>query len=377
MPPTDPSPTPRPLDLLGTPPARLVELAAELGFSARRARLLFQAVHGQIDVPLEELRGTSRDLRRALAPRVRLASLLPSGERVEVEDGETRKLLFHTSDGHPVETVLMPRRAGGWTVCVSSQVGCRVGCTFCKTATMGLTRNLAAGEIVDQVRRARALAPGPVRNVVFMGMGEPLENLDAVLDAVEVLRAPELYAIPARRITVSTSGHVPGLRELGRRNPRLNVAISWNASDDATRDALMPINRRYPLASLIQVLRDYPLRGSETFMIEYVLLAGENDRPEDAARLRELLAGLPVKLNLIPWNPVEGLPHARPDEARIAAFREALGAGTKGVTERYSWGQGIEAACGQLGSTAPRPEGARDEPEVAVARPLPWSPLEV
>lgn len=369
-----PATAPQKPDLLGLAPPRLVELCRRAGFSPRRARNLFQRLHEDPATPLAELQGVNRGLRQHAAEAFRLHGLRPSGEHTQPEDGHTRKLLFTTSDGLPVETVLMPRRTTGFTVCVSSQVGCRVGCTFCRTGEMGLLRNLTAGEIVDQVRQARALVGDGVKNVVFMGMGEPLENLDAVVDAVLVLRAPEVYAISQRRITLSTSGHLPGLVELGRRLPKVNLAVSLNAPDDARRDQIMPINRRYPLAALLAALRAYPLPSAGTIMIEYVLLAGFNDAPDDARALALLLEGLPVKLNLIRYNPVPGQPFQRPDDDRVAAFREALGRVGEGVLMRYSWGGGIAAACGQLGAAV---LAARGPEPAGIAPPLPWSSVDV
>ncbi len=364
------------LDLLGSSRPRLEAALVARGLPSTRALPLFRALHSAPGAELDALPGVGRPTRRVLAG-VDTAPLAIGDEKVQIEDGATRKLLFTTRDGLPVETVLMPRRSEGWTVCVSSQVGCRVGCTFCRTGEMGLVRNLAAGEIVDQVRWARSLAPGPIRNLVFMGMGEPLENLDAVLDAVEVVRDPAAYAIPGERITLSTSGHLPGLRELGRRDPGIQLAVSWNATRDEDRDRLMPINRRYPLAALQSALRDFPLRRGRSFMIEYVLLAGVNDRPEDADRLATQLAGLPVKLNLIRYNPVPGQPWQRPTPEAAAAFASRLGPIGSGVLERYSWGGGIDAACGQLGAEVLAETRRKAGSDLPVQAPAPWGPVAV
>lgn len=364
------------VDLLGLQPEDLVARCAEAGFSAPRAINLFRSLHANPGTPVLDLPRVHRPLRQHAAASWTLAELRPGDHAIQLEDGETRKLLFHTQDGLPVETVVMPRRNEGWTVCVSSQVGCRVGCTFCRTGLMGLSRNLAAGEIVDQVRWARSLVPGEVRNVVFMGMGEPLENLPAVQAAIRLLQAPQAYAISRQRTTISTSGHVPGLRALAAEGPRVHLAISLNATTDALRDEIMPINRRYPLADLMDAVASFPLERGGTVMIEYVLLAGVNDRDEDAARLRALLEGLPVKVNLIRYNPVPGLPYERPSLERARAFREQLSGVGKGVLLRYSWGGGIAAACGQLGAeVGPRP--GRADPPVAPQAPLAWTALDV
>lgn len=371
-----PSPTP-PVDLLSLSPRKLIALCEQAGFTRGKAQNLFRRLHEAPDIPLEDLRGVHPELRRHAAEHWELQPLDPGGLRRQPEDGDTHKLLFETWDSLPVETVLMPRTKGGFTVCVSSQVGCRVGCTFCRTGEMGLERNLTAGEIVDQVRRAREQAEGPIRNVVFMGMGEPLENLDAVLTAIEVLQAPEVYAISQRRITISTSGHLPGIRELGRRAPRVNLALSLNAPEEELRRQIMPISRRYPLADLLAELRRFPLPRSATFMIEYVLFAGLNDEPHHAHALRELLGDLPCKVNLIAYNPVPGLPYERPDRSRLEAFREALGEVGQGVVQRYSWGGGIDAACGQLGAQVLERRREGESAAVPAPRVAPWSTLEV
>lgn len=378
MTPTDPDPAAAPgeLDLLGLAPNRLEEMLAPAGFSRRLVKNLFRRLHESPGVSLADLRGARRAVRDAAARRFRLVGLEPDGSALQPEDRHTRKLLFKTSDGLPVETVLMPRRRGeGWTVCVSSQVGCRVGCTFCRTGEMGLYRNLTAGEIVDQVRWARAGSDEPIRNIVFMGMGEPLENVEAVAAALEVLRAPESYAIGAHRITVSTSGHVPGMRLLGRLARRVNLAVSLNAPDDELRDRIMPINRRYPLKSLLKAMDEYPLPSAGTILVEYVLLAGVNDEPRHARELRALLEDRPIKLNLIPYNPVPGLPYRRPTDDALRRFREGVGSVGRGVMVRYSFGGGIEAACGQLGAEVLARPGAA--PALEPQPPLAWSRVEV
>lgn len=369
---TEPAPA---LDLLGQTPDQLAALAAEGGFSPRRAKNLFRCMHRSPGVALEDLRGVHAPLRRLAAARGVLAPLSPQGHAEQPDDGGTRKLLFLTADQLPVEAVLMPRQRGGLTLCISSQVGCRVGCTFCRTGEMGLLRNLTTGEIVDQVRWAGHLAGEVPRNVVFMGMGEPLENVEAVIAAIRVLRASEHYAIGQARITVSTSGHLPGMRRLAEALPRVNLAVSLNAPTDALRSEIMPINRRYPLAQLLEVMDAYPKGSKSTIMVEYVLLAGVNDQPEHAAQLRAMLVDRPIKLNLIAYNPVPGLPYERPTPEQAKAFRAAVGSVGKGVLLRYSWGGGIAAACGQLGAEVL--EQRRGAPAVAPARPLPWTPVEV
>jgi 23S rRNA (adenine2503-C2)-methyltransferase len=364
-----------PVDLLGSTPDQLAALAAEGGFSPRQAKNLFRCLHRLPGVTLEDMRGAHAGLRELAARRGVLASLTPQGHAEQPDDGGTRKLLFLTADELPVEAVLMPRQRGGLTLCISSQVGCRVGCTFCRTGEMGLLRNLTAGEIVDQVRWASHLAGEVPRNVVFMGMGEPLENVEAVVAAIQVMRAAEHYAIGVARITISTSGHLPGMRRLAEALPKVDLAVSLNAPNDALRSEIMPINRRYPLADLLAAMDAHPKGSSRTIMVEYVVLAGVNDRPEHARQLRELLLHRPIKLNLIAYNPVPGLPYERPSREGMQAFREAVGSVGKGVIVRYSWGGGIAAACGQLGAEVL--EERQGTPAVTPTRPLPWSPLDV
>lgn len=353
------------LDVLGLTPEDWIDNVPGLGRT--RARRLFQGLHRSPVQSLDEIPEVGSRWRQKIDGQDPVLSpLRPQETLVQPEDGETKKFVFLTQDDLPVESVLMPRAVGGFTACLSSQVGCRVGCTFCRTGEMGLTRNLSLGEIVDQLRWIHDLVQDQVRNVVFMGMGEPMENLEAVLQAIEVFRKAEVYGVSATRITISTSGHLPGIRRLAEANPKVHLAISLNAPNDALRDQIMPINRRYPLAKLRRELERYPLRPSQTFMIEYVLLAGVNDQPEHALALREWLEGLPVKLNLIPYNPVPGQPYQRPTPEAVQKFREVLGSVGQGVLCRYSWGRGIQAACGQLGSeilSKRRPQELLPSPE--------------
>ena len=248
-----------------------------------------------------------------------------------------------------VEAVFMPSE-GRQTICISTQAGCAVDCRFCLTAQLGLIRNLTAGEIVGQVLVAlednrESLAPRT--NVVLMGQGEPLLNYDAVIAAVRLLLDPKGVGLAARHVTLSTSGIVPGIERLAREAVRPRLAVSLNASNDEQRDAIMPINRKYPLAMLLDACRRYPLRPWEQLTFEYVLLGGFNDAPEDARRVARLVAGLRAKVNLIPWNPGE-LPYRAPTPENVEAFRHALEERRVPVFIRYSRGRDIAAACGQL-----------------------------
>jgi 23S rRNA (adenine2503-C2)-methyltransferase len=234
---------------------------------------------------------------------------------------------------------------GRATLCVSTQVGCAMQCAFCLTGTFGLTRNLTAAEIVNQVCAVRPRFP--VDNIVLMGMGEPLHNLDNVVRALEIFySAPGLDYSP-RKVTLSTAGLVPEMLELGRRI-RVNLAVSLNATTDAVRNELMPLNRRYPLAELMRACRDYPLAPRQRITFEYILIRGVNDAPEDARRLVKLLHGVKAKVNLIPFNEHPGSAFRAPDAAAIEVFQRLLLDRDIVAIRRASKGQDISAACGQL-----------------------------
>ena len=248
-----------------------------------------------------------------------------------------------------IETVFMPEEKRQ-TICISTQAGCAVDCRFCLTGTLGLARNLTPGEIVGQVLVAledHRAALEPQTNIVLMGQGEPLLNYDAVLAALRILLDPNGMAISPKHATLSTSGIVPGIERLAQEKVRPKLAISLNASSNEQRDKIMPINRKYPLDTLLEACRKYPLRPWERLTFEYVLLGGCNDSPEDARRLVKLLAHLRCKVNLIPWNP-GALPYERPDAARVEEFRAILADKGMLVFVRDSRGQDVQAACGQL-----------------------------
>jgi 23S rRNA (adenine2503-C2)-methyltransferase len=320
---------------------------AEAGMERYRARQIFQWVYrrgvtdfaGMTDLPAAQ--------RIALAGRF-LISTPPVARRDVSEDG-TEKFLLTLQDGRHVESVFIPRTPHQ-TFCVSTQVGCAMGCAFCLTATMGLVRNLTAGEIVGQVRvLASALDLRASRfNVVFMGMGEPLHNYDASMAAVRILADEHGFAVHPRRITLSTVGLVPAIERLAGEDVMPRLAVSLHAPTDEQRAALVPVNRKYPIAEIIEACRRFPLvrRGRITF--EYVLLAGVNDSPDDARRLAALVRDLHVKVNLIPLNPAAGIPFERPSDERVDAFAGALAERGVTVMVRKSRGRDIRAACGQL-----------------------------
>jgi 23S rRNA (adenine2503-C2)-methyltransferase len=339
-------------DLRGLSREALEALVAAHGERPYRARQLFRWLHRSGASSLEEMTDVPRTFRAALAEATRLTTLERASEQVSV-DG-TIKWTWRTRDGRLVESVYMPE-ADRRTLCVSSQVGCAIGCTFCLTATMGLSRNLEPGEIVDQIHRANrrlvelGVAPGPrpLTNLVFMGMGEPLANYPNLKAALALLLSEDGPQFSQRHVTVSTSGVVPMIRKLGDETP-VKLAVSLNATTDAQRDALMPLNKRWPLAELMAACREFPVRNGRRITFEYVLLAGVNDSLEDARRLADLVRGIPAKVNLIPYNANPGLPFQAPPPARVVAFQEALAARHLTVVVRKNRGRDISAACGQL-----------------------------
>ena len=278
---------------------------------------------------------------------------LPEVIKEEVSSDGTRKLALLLEDGELVEAVIIPEE-DHFTLCVSSQVGCAMGCAFCLTARMGFRRNLRPGEITAQVIRAQEILrregldrEKPLRNLVFMGMGEPLANYERVLKALKNLLHPQGFNFSPRRVTVSTAGLVPQIDRLGR-EITVKLAVSLHAPEDRKRDMLMPINRRYPLTTLLDACRRYPLKRGWRITFEYVLLAGINDTLEDAHKLSRILRGIPAKINLIPFNEHEAPPYKRPQEGQILRFQKALLDKGYVATIRKSRGQDISAACGQL-----------------------------
>ena len=337
--------------LIGQDLSELSRVLSGFGEPPYRARQLYSGLYRRRVAALEDLTTLPARLRRRLADDFTLG--LPRvSERFQSTDGTVRYLL-RLDDGKTIESVFIPE-ARRDTLCISTQVGCPVDCKFCLTALMGLERNLTAGEIVGQVMvllREHQLEPRRRRvNIVMMGMGEPLLNLEAVLKASRLPADPEGIAIPARRITVSTSGIPPKMRELGECPERPHLAVSLNASTEEMRRELMPITRKYSLAELLATCRDYPLRPRERLTFEYVLLAGVNDSDGDARRVAGLLAPLKCRVNLIPFNPGAELPYDTPEARRVEAFQSTLKLHLPCFV-RKPRGREIFAACGQLKRT--------------------------
>lgn len=339
-------------DLRAMSQGELAELLSSLGEPSYRAQQLFRWLHRAGATSVHEMTNLPLGLRQALDSRATLRPL--EVDVVQTSSDGTRKLRLRCEDGQLVESVLIPREQA-LTLCISSQAGCALGCRFCATATMGLRRNLGPQEILDQVYRARALLDPAERisNLVFMGMGEPLANLDNVLSAIDILCAPAGADFSPRRITISTVGLVPKIAELGRRNRNVGLAVSLHATQNELRSSLMPVNRRWPLEQLMQALREFPLPRRRRITFEYIVLAGLNDSPEDAARLPQLLAGIPAKVNLLAYNPSRSdQPDLhRPSIEALERFGERLRDAGLTVTVRQSRGLDIAAACGQLATS--------------------------
>jgi 23S rRNA (adenine2503-C2)-methyltransferase len=276
-------------------------------------------------------------------------------ENIETSKDGSRKYLFKLRDEKYIESVLIPER-DHYTLCISSQVGCAQNCRFCLTASAGFQRNLTKAEIVSQVRDVKNDLQDsiPLSNLVFMGMGEPLANYRNLVDAIEVITDSSLgLGFAGRRVTVSTAGLVSRLVDLGR-DTRVNLAVSLNATDNATRSRLMPINRKFPIEKLLEACQHFPLRGGRRITIEYVLLKGVNDSVKDARRLAGLLRPIKSKINLIPFNSHPGCRYQRPDEDTILRFQKILIDNNYTVMIRQSKGQDISAACGQLAAKSSR-----------------------
>ena len=313
-----------------------------------RAIQIFKWIYQHDAGSFEEMTNISKDLRTELSETACISSLKP--EAVEQGSDGTRKYLFNLADGNAVESVLIPIE-GRNTVCISSQVGCAMGCEFCLTGTFKLARNLTTAEIVNQIMAIRCdvrESGEEVRNIVMMGMGEPLHNLDNVIPAIQIMIDGNGLQLSNRRVTVSSCGLVPEMERLGRELPNVNLAVSLNATTDELRNRIMPINRKYPLKELLRACREFPLPGRRKVTFEYVMMGGVNDSLEDAKRLLRLISDIPNKVNLIPFNEHEGCGFRAPTQAAIDAFHKYLIDRHVTVITRDSRGSDISAACGQL-----------------------------
>jgi 23S rRNA (adenine2503-C2)-methyltransferase len=369
------------IDLLACSEAELVALLATFGEPAFRARQITRQLYVNLVDDIQQMSDIPLKLRHALGSTTRIGSLTLQ-RLVSDEQGTTHKALFTLPSGEQIESVLMVYRDRA-TVCVSTQAGCAMGCTFCATGRLGLLRNLESHHIVEQVLWARRMLrslhrtsagtasasihsddawwgddgghpealPQHLGNVVFMGMGEPFANYDRWWQAVERLHDPQGMNIGARGMTVSTVGLVPGIRRLAEAPLPINLAISLHAPNDDMRSAMMPVNKRWNVAELLATTRAYIAQTGRRVSFEYVLLQGQNDTPELAQELAEQLRGMLCHVNLIPWNPVPGLPLGRSERQRVTAFQRVLLAEGVACTVRVERGVSIAAACGQLAGT--------------------------
>lgn len=334
-------------DLKNLSVRQLKEFLASIGGESYNAKQIIQWLYQKRTESFEDMTNLSKDIRDRLQKESIVSRLQTSN--IFREKGGTTKFLFRLSDDNQIEAVLIPDRKR-LTLCVSSQVGCAMGCKFCLTGKMGWKRNLSIAEILNQVLMVQeTLEEGEsITNVVFMGMGEPFANYDNVLSAVELLLNKDGFAFHSKRITVSTSGLIPQIERFSKGERPCRLAISLNAADDNTRSQLMPVNKKYSLQKLIEACRRISLANKEQITFEYVMIEGVNDRPGDAKRLINLLKGIPAKVNLIPLNESEEIPFKRPSGEITLAFQKILKAAGIITIIRTSKGKGVSGACGQL-----------------------------
>ena len=345
-------------DLADVERAALEEALALLGHERFRARQIFGWIYRHGVTSPDAMTDLSRELRAALAEQFTITT--PTlVERERSVDG-TEKFLLRLADGRLIESVFIPDTPA-MTFCISTQVGCAMACAFCLTGKMGLVRHLTAGEIAGQVRvLADALdMRGKRFNIVLMGMGEPLHNYDETMKALRILADERGLAVSPRRITLSTVGLLPALERLAHEPLMPNLAISLHAPTDVQRGELVPLNKKYGVADIIEACRRFPLKRRSRITFEYVLLAGVNDSPDDARRLAKLLAGVRSKVNLIPLNAAPGIPFERPSDEAIDRFAQILADHHLTVSVRKSRGRDIRAACGQLIVEGQRPSPAQ------------------
>lgn len=328
------------------------EFVKAQGLPAYRAKQLIHWIYEKKAESIDRITELSKEAREKFSDAAYISNINLLSRQAS-KDG-TEKFLFALEDGESIESVLIPDK-DRLTLCISSQAGCTMGCGFCLTGKIGFRRNLKAYEIVDQIITVMKVkgaelkvksSANPITNIVFMGMGEPLLNLDEVAEALK--RITEFMGISKRRITLSTSGIAPKIIELYKKAPHINLAISLNAADNKTRDLIMPINKKYPIEALLNACRKIPLSPGSSITFEYVMLDGINDRPSDAQNLVRILRGIPSKVNLIPLNPYEGSKLKRPSDKKVFAFQKVLINAGINAFIRKSKGQDILAACGQL-----------------------------
>ncbi len=323
-------------------------MTEELGEKGFRAKQIFQWIHQKNVICFSDMKNISKNLQERLDKVSYIEKVVPITKR-ESKDG-TIKYLFRLNDGETIESVYLPYADGRKSICISSQVGCGMGCSFCATGLKGLERNLTSGEMVEQIYAVERDLNVKITNVVLMGMGEPLANYDNSLKAIRLMNQPDGLNIGIRRITLSTCGLIPQIRRLAEENLQLVLAISLHASNDELRNQIMPVNRKYPLPQLVNVCKEYSKITNRRVTFEFALMAGVNDSEKDAKEMVDLLRGLLCHVNLIPINPVLETGIKRPDLGKIIKFQEILNKAGIETTLREERGTDIEAACGQLRS---------------------------
>ena len=334
--------------------AELKEFVRGLGLEDYRAKQIAHWVYKKRVSSFSDMTNLSKKAREELSKRAKIDILKPV--KIEESRDGTRKYLFELPDGNRIESVFIPEK--DWnTLCVSTQVGCPAGCKFCLTAKDGFTRNLTAGEIVDQYIQVQRDVGEERRisNVVFMGMGEPLLNFDNVKKAVEIMTHRDMLDLSTRKITISTVGVVPGIERMAKELNRVKLAVSLHATTDEVRERIVPLNRKWGIGDIMGALKRYPADNNRRIMIEYVMLKGVNDTDEDAHRLAKLVRGLPVKVNLIPFNPYPGAPFEPTPRGEIERFQKILWDYNIAAFIRESRGQDISAACGMLRTKERKP----------------------
>ena len=338
------------IDLKGLTALETEEWVKEIGLESYRSSQIRQWLFKKLTLSFDDMSNLSRSLRETLKEKACITYL--EKIKTQIAQDNTIKFLIRLMDGLFIESVLIPER-DHFTLCISSQAGCAMGCRFCLTARQGLQRHLSPAEIIDQVIHAKRSLTEPQRitNIVFMGMGEPLANYHNVIKAIENMVTDDGMTFSHRKITLSTCGLVPQIRALGNDTP-INLAISLNAANDKTRDFLMPINQKYPLKTLLAACKDFPLPHRKMITFEYILIKDINDRDEDALSLAKRLANIRAKINLIPLNPCPELDMTAPSMDRILQFQDILVKKNYTAIIRKSKGQDISAACGQLSGQA-------------------------
>jgi 23S rRNA (adenine2503-C2)-methyltransferase len=335
------------IDIKNLSKAELEDSLEDMGAEAYRSGQIFRWLYGMGAGSFDDMTVIANDLRARLKIKFHITHLTLLDSRSSTMDGTT-KYLFKLEDANTIETVFLPepKRA---TICLSSQVGCKFSCSFCASAPFGFVRNLKASEILDEVLAVKRMNPrAQITNLVFMGIGEPLDNYDNVMKAIRIFNDKDAFNIGARKITISTCGIIPGIKKLAAENLQIELSVSLHSADDKVRSKIVPINKRYPLKDLIAVCREYTEKTRRIITFEYVMIKGVNCSKDDALKLARLLTGLHCKVNTISYNKIKAKDYAEPTGHDVRVFMDALKAGGINAIHRKSKGEDIDAGCGQL-----------------------------